>query len=39
VKLGATDEEINGIVKDLRLWRDDQDGWYAIMNCEVISFV
>jgi SAM-dependent methyltransferase len=36
VKLGATDVEINGIVKDLRLWKDDKDGWYAVMNCEVI---
>jgi hypothetical protein len=39
VKLGATDEEVDGIVKDLRLWKNDKDGWYAVMNCEVISFV
>jgi SAM-dependent methyltransferase len=39
VKLGATNEEIDGVVRDLEMWRDDVDGWYAIMNCEVVCFV
>jgi SAM-dependent methyltransferase len=39
VQLGATDENIDAIVRDLGLWKDDQDGWYAVMNCEVICFV
>jgi ubiquinone/menaquinone biosynthesis C-methylase UbiE len=38
VKLGATEEEVDAILRDLKIWRDDVDGWYAVMNCEVICF-
>jgi ubiquinone/menaquinone biosynthesis C-methylase UbiE len=39
VQLGATEEDIDTIVRDLRHWKGDKDGWYAVMNCEVICFV
>jgi ubiquinone/menaquinone biosynthesis C-methylase UbiE len=39
VRLGATVEEVDAIVRDLKAWKDDEDGWYAVMNCEVICYV
>jgi ubiquinone/menaquinone biosynthesis C-methylase UbiE len=38
VKLGATEEDVDAMLRDLKIWRDDVDGWYAVMNCEVICF-
>jgi ubiquinone/menaquinone biosynthesis C-methylase UbiE len=34
--LGATEDDVDGMVRDLKAWRDDVDGWYSIMNCEVV---
>jgi ubiquinone/menaquinone biosynthesis C-methylase UbiE len=36
VGMDATEEEVDGMVRDIKVWRDDVDGWYSIMNCEVI---
>jgi hypothetical protein len=33
--MGASEEDIQTIVDDLKKWADDVDGWYAIMQCEV----
>jgi ubiquinone/menaquinone biosynthesis C-methylase UbiE len=38
VELGATEEDVDEMVRDLKLWQDDVDGWYSIMNCEVVCF-
>jgi hypothetical protein len=38
VALGATEEDVDMMVRDLKVWRDDVDGWYSIMNCEVVCF-
>lgn len=37
-KLGAGEEEIEAVVRDLKRWREDVDAWYAITNCETVCF-
>lgn len=38
-QLGATDEDVDAIVRDLRHWKDDKGDWYAVMNWEFVCFV
>jgi SAM-dependent methyltransferase len=38
-QLGASQEDVDAMVTDLKLWMEDDDGWYAAMNCEVLCFV
>lgn len=39
LEIGATHEEIDEIVKGWTEWERDVDGWYAIVNCEVVCWV
>lgn len=35
-KLGATDEDIDTVIRDLENWAEDEDGWYAQLHTENI---
>ncbi|OAL04676.1 S-adenosyl-L-methionine-dependent methyltransferase [Phaeosphaeriaceae sp. SRC1lsM3a] len=37
-KLGASEEEIETVVRDLKKWKEDVDSWYAITNAETVCF-
>lgn len=36
VDSGTTEEEVEEILQDLRLWEQDEDGWFAVLQSEVI---
>lgn len=38
-RLGATDEELEIMERDVKAWAEDVDGWYAQLNAEVICWV
>ncbi|KAF2017451.1 S-adenosyl-L-methionine-dependent methyltransferase [Aaosphaeria arxii CBS 175.79] len=38
-RLGASDEDIDTVIRDVKAWRDDVDGWYAILQGQVICGV
>jgi hypothetical protein len=38
MKLGATEEEVDAVISDLKKWEEDVDGWHAIMQCETICW-
>jgi hypothetical protein len=31
-------EEADGMVRDPKMWQDDVDRWYTVMNCKVVCF-
>ncbi len=31
--LGASEEEVEVILRDLKVWGEDVDGWFAVCNC------
>ncbi|KAH7406677.1 S-adenosyl-L-methionine-dependent methyltransferase [Phaeosphaeria sp. MPI-PUGE-AT-0046c] len=37
-KLGASTDELETVVRDLKRWKEDVDSWYAITNCETVCF-
>ena len=38
VELGASEEEVDTVVSDLKKWEEDVDGWHAIVQCETICW-
>ncbi|KAJ4369064.1 hypothetical protein N0V83_006147 [Neocucurbitaria cava] len=38
LELGASEEEVDEIVKGWREWEKDVDGWFTGVNCEVLSW-
>lgn len=36
---GATDEDIELVSRDLKAWAENVDGWFAILQGELICFV
>jgi hypothetical protein len=39
LELGATREEVEIMARDWQRWRDDVDGWGAILQCETICWI
>ncbi|KAJ4367969.1 hypothetical protein N0V86_009810 [Didymella sp. IMI 355093] len=38
-KLGASEEEVDAIVRDWGVWMEDVDAWWCSVNCEVVCEV
>lgn len=38
INMGASDQEIATVVRDMKRWKGDVDSWYAIINCETVCF-
>ena len=36
LKLGASEEEVDTIVRDWKTWMEDGDAWWGMFNCEVV---
>jgi hypothetical protein len=36
IESGTSEGEIEVMVRDLRIWMEDQDGWYGVLNSENI---
>jgi ubiquinone/menaquinone biosynthesis C-methylase UbiE len=39
LKLGASEEEVDSIVRDWKKWVEDVDSWWGMFNCEVVCEV
>jgi hypothetical protein len=38
IAAGASAEDVGTIVADLKEWKEDVDGWHAVMQCETICW-
>jgi SAM-dependent methyltransferase len=38
IAAGASAEDVDNIVADLKKWKEDVDGWHAVMQCETICW-
>ena len=39
IGLGASDEDIDAVIRDAKAWAADEDGWFAILQNELICRV
>ena len=39
LKIGASGEEVDMMIRDWKRWIEDVDGWMCIVNCEVVCEV
>ncbi len=37
-KVGASDEMVDAMLRDWKVWAEDPDGWFAIAQCEVVCW-
>jgi hypothetical protein len=38
IAAGASAEDVDTIVADLKKWKEEVDGWHAVMQCETICW-